>query len=378
MLPRSWGGSEFLWSQTALRIAQQSHEVYVSVEFRRDEPPVLQQLEELGTHVIRRNAPIPLPPPAALPERCRRWVARKINPPRAHRMSELETLKLVQPQLTVISQPTCVEGVEWMLACQKNQTPYVTVAQSCHDQIFYSDEFADSIEPAMMGAVRSYFVADDNRRKVENFLAASLPAPEIVRNPFQVQYQQQFQWPSCDSHLKLANVARLHIPSKGQDVLLQVLALDKWRERNIEVGFFGEGPNENRLQQLSAKLNLQNTRFHGHVSDIEALWRDHHALVMPSRHEGLPIALIEAMLCGRPAVVTDVAGFSEIVRNGETGFIAAAPTVSAFDKAMEELWQARAQLSSMGIESARHIRTCVPEDPVGTFAAKLLSLTRKR
>ena len=377
VLPRSWGGSEFLWSQTAIRLAQQSHDVHASVAFRQDEPQVLQEFENAGGRLIRRNAPVPVPPPANFPERCRRWVARKINPPHSSHMTELATLQHVQPALTVISQPTCVEGVEWMLACQQINTPYVTLAQSCHDQLFYSDEFADTIEPAMMGSTRSYFVADDNRRKVENFLAKSLPAAEVVRNPFQVDYQQDFQWPAKDSPLKLANVARIHIPSKGQDVLLEVLALDKWRDRNVEVSFFGKGPTENRLQQLATKLQLQSTTFHGHVGDIENIWREHHALVMPSRHEGLPIALVEAMLSGRPAVVTNVAGFAEVVEDGVTGFIAAAPTVSAFDEAMERMWQVKEQLSDMGRASAAHIRNCVPEDPVGDFAARLLALTEE-
>ena len=57
--------------------------------------------------------------------------------------------------------------------------------------------------------------------------------------------------------------------------------------------------------------------------------------MLPSRFEGLPLALVEAMLCPRPAVVTNVAGNTEVIEDGETGFVAAAPTAGHLDEAME-------------------------------------------
>ena len=66
-------------------------------------------------------------------------------------------------------------------------------------------------------------------------------------------------------------------------------------------------------------LQLKNVHFRGHVNDIRAIWEQNHLLVLPSRYEGLPLALVEAMWCGRPAVVTDVGGNAELCvgkRNG--------------------------------------------------------------
>ena len=325
-----------------------------------------------GVQVIRRHAPPPVPPPASAVERTRRWVARKLVSTNRSEPTEQETLQQLQPKLVVISQPTCVEGIEWMLACQQLSIPYVTIAQSCHEMLFHSDEYADAIEPALCGALRNYFVANDTRVRMENFLARSLPNAEIVRNPFNVSWDTTVPWPSTDSPLKLANVARMHIPSKGQEILLQVLSLEKWRRRDVVLDLFGKGPNERRLQQLAAKLELNNVHFHGHVSGIEDIWAEHHALLLPSKYEGLPIALVEAMLCGRPAVVTNVSGNPEVMQDGQTGFIAAAPTVNAFDSAMERLWESRRQLAAMGQAAGRYIRTRVPADPVGDFADRLL------
>lgn len=56
---------------------------------------------------------------------------------------------------------------------------------------------------------------------------------------------------------------------------------------------------------------------------------------MPSRFEGLPLAMVEAMLCARPVVATDVAGHAEIIEDGVTGFLADAPTAGSMAAALE-------------------------------------------
>ena len=82
---------------------------------------------------------------------------------------------------------------------------------------------------------------------------------------------------------------------------------------------------------------------------VEKIWAENQALVMPSRFEGLPLAMVEAMLCGRPIVATDIAGHSEIIDDGITGFLARAPTVPALLEALEKLWQRRrAEVEKIG------------------------------
>jgi len=62
----------------------------------------------------------------------------------------------------------------------------------------------------------------------------------------------------------------------------------------------------------------------------------------------MPIALIEAMLCGRTAVATDVGGNMEVLNHLESGFIAEAPTVYSFDKAMKLAWKNKHKWNDMG------------------------------
>jgi glycosyltransferase involved in cell wall biosynthesis len=82
----------------------------------------------------------------------------------------------------------------------------------------------------------------------------------------------------------------------------------------------------------------------------------------------------EAMLCGRPVLTTDVGGNSEIVEDGVTGFVAAAPTVPSVRDALECAWKRRFELRSLGKNAAKKIRSQIPHDPAWTFADKLKNL----
>jgi glycosyltransferase involved in cell wall biosynthesis len=128
------------------------------------------------------------------------------------------------------------------------------------------------------------------------------------------------------------------------------------------------------LRDLARHLALKKVDFPGFVSDVESIWKTHHALVLPSRTEGLPLALIEAMMCGRFGIVTNEGGTSEVVDEGRTGFIANAAKVDELDHAMERAWAMRAEWESIGKAAGRAVRTMVPLDPLASFTAKLLRL----
>nr|WP_246399076.1 glycosyltransferase [Hymenobacter luteus] len=204
-----------------------------------------------------------------------------------------------------------------------------------------------------------------------------LPAAEVIRNPYNVAFDGALPWPvAADGVLRLACVARLFLSDKGQDILLQTLAQAKWRQRPLTLTLYGAGPDEAALRGMVNFLGLQKqVHFGGHVShtQVEQIWRTHHALVLPSRYEGLPLALVEAMLAGRPAIAADAGGIAELLTDGATGFLAAGLTVKALDEALEKAWAARADWPVVGAEAARQARAAVPANALEAFAGKLLN-----
>ena len=157
-------------------------------------------------------------------------------------------------------------------------------------------------------------------------------------------------------------------------MLLRVLARKTWRARKLVVTFFGIGPFRESLESMAAFMGVTRVRFHGFVEETATIWNDHHGLILPSRCEGLPLVVVEAMLSGRPPIVTDVAGNREVIEDGETGFLARGANEAALDEVMERAWLRRAEWRFIGQRAAESIRRRIPRDPVGVFSDKLLSL----
>jgi glycosyltransferase involved in cell wall biosynthesis len=94
---------------------------------------------------------------------------------------------------------------------------------------------------------------------------------------------------------------------------------------------------------------------------------------LPSRYEGLPLALVEAMWCARAAVVTNVGGNAELCVDGETGFVSPAANVAAFSEAMERAWDRREEWAEMGQAARERVEKHVPRNPIAVFCDRLKS-----
>jgi glycosyltransferase involved in cell wall biosynthesis len=264
-----------------------------------------------------------------------------------------------------------------MVALRAAGLRYVVVCHAAVETDWPHDGFYPQLRAAFTAAEKCYFVSRANLELTEMQLGQRLTNAEVVWNPLGVPYNISCPWPVPTDVWRLACVARLEPASKGQDVLFRTLALPKWRERTVRASLFGGGANAEQLARLAEMLELKSVVFKGQTGDIVSVWREHHALVLPSRCEGLPLSVVEAMLCGRPCIVSDVAGNPEVVEDNETGFVAAAPSVRALDEAMERAWQRRAEGSAMGQRAAIRIRQLVPPDPAKSFAARLWQIATR-
>ena len=159
---------------------------------------------------------------------------------------------------------------------------------------------------------------------------------------------------------------------------MHILARPEWRGRPIELNLFGEGPYEQSLRHLCRMLELNNVHFRGHVNDVQAIWEQNHLLIQPSRYEGVPITVMEAMFCGRPAVVTDVGRTAELCVDNETGFIASAPTISLLADALERAWNRRGDWQRMGQAARARAERQIPKDAIALFAEKLTNCAEER
>lgn len=376
--PDAWGGSEELWAGAAERLSERGHRVIAG----RSEPWPRGRLRgrwaELKTAGIAVRSFGATRFARALPDLAALAAPALLRPTwRLRNLAVATKLRLLAPDLAVISQGQAYDACLSLClpeVCRFAGVPYSLVCQKASDLLWPPDGLRDLIRRCYREAAAVFFVSEHNRRAVERQLAMDLPRAEIVRNPVMVPADAPLPWPaSNDGVLRLACVGRLWPLEKAQDVLLNVLARDRWRERPSEVSFFGEGPMARGLEEMARGMGLTNIRFPGVASPLE-IWRTHHALVLPSRSEGLPLVQVEAMMCGRPVIVADAGGTAEIIRDGEHGFLATAATETAVDDALERAWQRRADWQAIGAAAAAHVRTLYPPDPCGTFADRLMKL----
>ena len=332
----TWAGSEELWSRTARLALARGHEVAV-VSFRAPEvPPKFRELQERGAMLLQ----------LARPEewqrsRLRRWL-HKLEFERFRIWGALASWR---PDVVCASQGGTYDMVYngiFTKFLNEHGVPYIVICQWNDEGLGLPGGSLRPIAVSYLSRARSVaFVSERNLRVTERQIAGDLPNACVVRNPVNLSNFNPVRYPNSDV-VKMANVARHDAYCKGQDVLLQTLSGEHWKKRRWLLRFYGAGSDRAYLEQLTRYYNLADkVEFCGHVSDVQSIWADNHLLVMPSRSEGTPLSLVEAMICARPSVVTDVGGNIEWVDEPSAGFVADAPSVRSLNNALERAWDAR-------------------------------------
>lgn len=126
---------------------------------------------------------------------------------------------------------------------------------------------------------------------------------------------QDIGWP-VDSIVTLF-VGRLH-PQKGIDLLkeqIDRIAPEQSRRRLLLVG---DGPLREELQEWIGSIGDDRVKLLPWQSDVAPLMNAANVLVLPSRYEGMPNVVLEAMACGKPVVCSKVEGSKEILAHDKS------------------------------------------------------------
>lgn len=127
---------------------------------------------------------------------------------------------------------------------------------------------------------------------------------------------------------------------KGFDLLIRALGALRRRGRPQNVMVVGDGPERESLEALARAEGVQDdVRFIGTKSHdaVIGLMQSSRYFVLSSRAEGLPLVLVEAMMCGRAVVATAVDGVPEIVKDGLTGILIEPEDEAALADAMDRM-----------------------------------------
>jgi glycosyltransferase involved in cell wall biosynthesis len=342
-----WGGSEIACAKIAQAFSDKDFSVALCMKKHNPQPEILKK-------IISENR-------IALLERTKIADSCKSENVRAF-------VKNFAPDLIFISQGHVFEGGEMMEWCQSNGFDYVNfipLITKQHLQIISPDE--NSIIRNEKYLQLSKMIFSDNspaKGVMEKLFDMPVENFSVIRNGFDVPYNQIPTWEdSSDGVYNLIYIGRLYYIHKGLDMLLEVLAMKKWKDRPLQIMAYGEGSDRNKMEEYIKEHDIKNFHFCGYTEDLATEITKCHGSIFPSRMEGTPIALIDALLCYRMGIVTPVGGMTEFVKDGKTGFVADEPTTKALDECMEKAWERRNDWQKIGEEAGKEARKLVPEFP---------------
>lgn len=136
---------------------------------------------------------------------------------------------------------------------------------------------------------------------------------------------------------RLLSVGRI-VYQKGLDLGLRALA--QLKDLDWHWSIAGDGPQMDPLKSLAQELGIaERVTFLGWQSKADLTQAYHRAnlFLFPSRHEGMPNAVLEAMASGLPVIATRIAGNEELVLDGETGVLVAPEDVNALRDGLRRL-----------------------------------------
>jgi GalNAc-alpha-(1->4)-GalNAc-alpha-(1->3)-diNAcBac-PP-undecaprenol alpha-1,4-N-acetyl-D-galactosaminyltransferase len=162
----------------------------------------------------------------------------------------------------------------------------------------------------------------------------------------------------------ILSVGRLGI-EKGHDLLVRAFAAADGIHKGWHMTILGEGYERQSLEKLISGLDLCASVHLPGIVQEPAEWMQKTSLfVLPSRYEGFPNALLEAMACGCAVISTDCPSApAEIIRNDINGLLVPADSVTALKNAMQRLMDDENLRERLGVQALK-VKTTFSQDSI--------------
>jgi glycosyltransferase involved in cell wall biosynthesis len=154
---------------------------------------------------------------------------------------------------------------------------------------------------------------------------------------------------------RLLSVGRI-VHQKGLDLAMH--ALGGLKDFNWEWRIAGDGPQMQALQSLAQELGIDDRVFFLGWQSREQIiesYKQSNVFLFPSRHEGMPNALLEAMASGLPVIATCIAGNEELVAEGETGYLVPAEDIELLQATLKKILSDSTTRQQMGIAARQRV-----------------------
>jgi glycosyltransferase involved in cell wall biosynthesis len=353
-----WGGSEELWSQSAIILVKKGYSVSVIFyDWGKQTSSELLHLQKAGIQIVS----IPIHQTFSI--KLRRNLNKYLGD---HLQQQLQSAyKKANPDFVIHTNmsPRGSDTLKWVI---NNNIPYILDIQLADDYLWHC--FNNDMLECYTKAKAVFFLCNQNKNTTEKQLGVRLVNAKNHFNPIKANFDVKGLFDIYITKVHFACVGRMGIEHKRQDLVLEVLSQDKWLSRSWSLSFYGKGEHEISLRRLVNMFGLSDrVTFHGYVKDIQQIWNENHVLLLPSTYEGMSLSVLEAMKCGRIVVTTNVASSIEFIEDGINGFKSPAPTLLEYDLAMERAWNSKENWHEIARLAKNTIEDKVPNDAAAFF-----------
>lgn len=200
---------------------------------------------------------------------------------------------------------------------------------------------------------------------------------EIIPNPLLLDLNQGPGARSLSARPTMLVAAGRLLREKGFDLLLQALAIARRSIPELKLTIWGDGKERGNLERLARELSIETAvTWAGTSKEMASALRAGDIFVLPSRLEGFPNALLEAMALGVPAVAFNCpGGVAELTKNGSAALLSQAENTSDFAAQIVRLIQdekLRVALSERGLGRAENF---MPQEIFGRWATLIEKIT---
>jgi glycosyltransferase involved in cell wall biosynthesis len=199
---------------------------------------------------------------------------------------------------------------------------------------------------SLKNATRIITISKQNAKLIKNLVGI---IPEVIYEGVETQkffsnVQSHTRKKKVNKNVVLLTVATLsssNIKRKGLDILMKAVAMLLFEGYNLELVVVGEkldGYQELRKLIYSLKIN-EKVKFIGKISEKELLrlYSECDIYVQPSRQEGFPTTLIEALSSGKPIISTKIPSIEEVIEDGKDGILVPPNCPSSLANALKKL-----------------------------------------
>lgn len=204
---------------------------------------------------------------------------------------------------------------------------------------------------------------------LEKDLGINISRKKVMHNPITFPVPASASPYPKNENVKLIMLAALDVERKAQDVLIETLSSNKWKERNWVLELYGAGRDEKFLEQLIQSKKLQHKiLLKGHTHQVQDVLFQANLILQCTRIDALPISVTEAMAMARPCLVSNV-GDMPLWVNDQNGFICNDVSIQALDKTLEIAWQSKHLWENMGKEAFRTFKQMYTEPYLENLAS---------